>query len=196
MPCRGRRRHGRSDWGATVSDPTGALLERVAAGDRAALRMVYDGSAAKLLAIAQRIVGDRQEAEDIVQDVFVTIWRKAAEYRPDRAPGLAWMVAITRNRAIDRVRARGRRETVAPAVLENLADAEAQADSEALAQDAARGVARALAGLDPRHAAVIRAAYLDGLSYEEIAAREGVPIGTLKTWVFRGLRRMREGLGE
>lgn len=178
-----------------MSDPVGALLVRVAAGDRAALRMVYDATAAKLLTLAQRITGDRQDAEDIVQDVFVTVWRKAAEYRPDRASGLAWLVAIARNRAIDRVRARGRRATVGDEVLETVADAHARADAGADAADAARTVTRALALLEPRHAAIIRMAFLDGLSYEEIATREGVPIGTVKTWVFRGMRRMREGLG-
>lgn len=177
-----------------MSDPLDAAILRVAAGDRAALRMVYDTSAAKLLAIAQRIVGDRQEAEDIVQDVFVTLWRKAVEYQPGRAAAMAWLVAITRNRAIDRVRARGRRATVGDEAMATVVDETARADSAAEARDAARTVARALDRLDPRHAAVIRAAYLDGLSYEEIATREGVPTGTIKTWVFRGMRRMREGL--
>lgn len=177
-----------------MSDPVGALLARVAAGDRAALRMVYDATAAKLLALAQRITADRQEAEDIVQDVFVTVWHKAAEYRPERASGLAWLFAIARNRAIDRVRARGRRATVGEEALAAVADEHARADAGAEAADATRAVTRALATLDPRHAAVIRMAFLDGLSYEEIAAREGVPVGTVKTWVFRGMRRMREGL--
>ncbi len=178
-----------------MSDPLGPLLVRVADGDRAALKLVYDSSAAKLLALAQRITGDRQDAEDIVQDVFVTVWRKAAEYRPERASGLAWLYAMTRNRAIDRVRARGRRAAVGEEALATLADEHADAGRAAEAADAARAVTRALDGLDPRHAAVIRMAFLDALSYEEIAAREGVPLGTVKTWVFRGLRRMREGLG-
>lgn len=167
-------------------------LVAVGRGDRGAVRTIYDILGMKLLAIALRIVGDRQEAEDVVQDVFVTIWRKAAEFDPERANGEAWLVAITRNRAIDRVRARGSRQMVPDTVLETVADPAAETDRAALAADHAATVHQALAVLDPRHAGVIRAAYLDGLSYDELARREGVAVGTIKTWVFRGLRRMRE----
>jgi RNA polymerase sigma factor (sigma-70 family) len=169
-------------------------LAAVAGGDRAALRLVYDRVAMKLLGVAARILGDRQEAEDVVQDVFVTMWQKAGEFQPGRASGEAWLVAITRNRAIDRLRARGRRKAVPVEAIELHPDPDARADSAAEAGNAARSVARALAGLEARHAAVIRAAFLDGLSYAELSEREGVPIGTIKTWVFRGLRRMREAL--
>lgn len=174
--------------------PTAAssLLQAIGRGDRAAVRTLYDILGMKLLAVALRIVGDRQEAEDVVQDVFVTIWRKAAEFDPARAQGEAWLVAITRNRAIDRVRARGQRQMVPDTVLETVADPAAQTDRAADEADTSATVHQALATLDPRHAGIIRAAYLDGLSYEELSQREGVPVGTIKTWVFRGLRRMRE----
>jgi RNA polymerase sigma-70 factor (ECF subfamily) len=175
-------------------DGAGQLLRRVSHGDRAALKMLYDDVAPKLLGVATRIVGDRADAEDIVQDVFVTVWRKAAEYDPARAGGLAWLVAITRNRAIDRVRARGRQPTVSEDAAAHVPDPQARADAGADASDAARAVGRALAALDPKHAAVIRGAWLEGLSYEELARREAVPVVTVKTWVFRGLRRMREGM--
>jgi RNA polymerase sigma-70 factor (ECF subfamily) len=169
-------------------------LQRIATGDRPALKLLYDDNAMKLLGLAVRILGDRQDAEDVVQDVFVTIWHKAAEYDPARASGEAWLVAITRNRAIDRLRARGRAPHVSDAVLAEHADHGAVTDAGADAADTARTVGRALAGLDPRHAAVIRAVYFDGLGYEELSRREGLPVGTIKTWVFRGLRRMREGV--
>jgi RNA polymerase sigma-70 factor (ECF subfamily) len=175
-------------------DAAGALLDRVANGDRAALRALYDLMAAKLLGISLRIAGDRADAEDVVQDVFMTIWRKAAEYDPARAGGEAWLVAITRNRAIDRVRARGRRPTLPEEAAATVPDPHARTDAGADAADASRTVARAMATLDPKHAAVIRGAWIEGLTYEELARREGVPVGTVKTWVFRGLKRMREGL--
>jgi RNA polymerase sigma-70 factor (ECF subfamily) len=175
-------------------DGAGALLQRIADGDRVALKMLYDALAPKLLGVSLRIVGDRADAEDIVQDVFVTIWRKAAEYDPARAGGEAWLVAITRNRAIDRVRVRGRRPMLPEEAAAAVPDPHARADAGAEASDAARAVDRALGALDPRHAGVIRGAWIEGLSYEELARREGIPVGTVKTWVFRGLRRMREGL--
>ncbi len=169
-------------------------LVRVAEGDRDALRALYDCLAMKLLGVAMRILGDRQDAEDVVQDVFVTIWQKAGGFRPGQASGEAWLVAIARNRAIDRLRARGRRPEAPADVLEHHADPDAHADRAADCASAARTVARALAGLDPRHASVIRAAWIEGLSYAELAEREGVPVGTIKTWVFRGLKRMRQQL--
>lgn len=173
-------------------DDVAALLVRIGEGDRAAVKHLYDSVGMKLLGVVARIVGDRQEAEDVVQEVFITIWRKAAEYDPARASPAAWMLTIARNRAIDRIRARKSRPSGSPEALEPLADPDAHADSLAEAADTHRTVQRALAGLDPRHAAIIRAAYLDGLSYDELAQREGLPVGTIKTWVFRGLKTMRE----
>src|SRR3981189_2131915 len=82
-----------------------AALVRVAAGDRAALRMVYQDTSAKLFGVCLRILNDRSEAEDVLQDVYVTVWRKAASFDPGRASPITWMVAIARNRAIDRLRA-------------------------------------------------------------------------------------------
>jgi RNA polymerase sigma-70 factor (ECF subfamily) len=169
-------------------------LLAVASGDRHAFKMVYDRLSMKLLGVAMRILGDKQDAEDVVQDVFVTIWQRAGEFSPGRASAEAWLIAITRNRAIDRVRARGRRRTAPVELIEQHADPGASADRPAEQADAARLVTQALNGLDPRHAAIIRAAWIEGLSYDELSAREGVPVGTLKTWVFRGLRRMRVGL--
>ncbi len=171
-----------------------ALMLRIAEGDRKAVQQLYVAFAMKLFAVALRILADRAEAEDVVQDVFVTIWRKAAEFDPTRASAEAWLVAITRNRAIDRMRARTRRAAVPDTALAAHADPSARADACAEQSDAARAVGTALEGLEDRHAAVIRAAYFDGLTYEEIAAREAVPVGTVKTWVFRGLRRMRSAL--
>jgi RNA polymerase sigma-70 factor (ECF subfamily) len=172
------------------------LIGRVAAGDRAAMKLLYTETSMKLIGITMRIVGDRQDAEDVVQECYVTVWRKAAEYDPERAGPWAWLVTIARNRAIDRVRARRVRPTTPVADAYPLPDPHARTDALADANDMARQVDGALAGLDPRHAAVIRGAYLDGLSYDELSAREGVPVGTIKTWVFRGLRRMRGALGE
>src|SRR5205809_8108685 len=83
-----------------------AALVRVAAGDRAALRMVYQDTSAKLFGVCLRILKDRSEAEDVLQDVYVTVWRKADSFDPGRASPITWMVAIARNRSIDRLRSR------------------------------------------------------------------------------------------
>jgi RNA polymerase sigma factor (sigma-70 family) len=81
-----------------------AALARVAAGDRAALRIVYQDTSAKLFGVCLRILNDRGEAEDVLQDVYVTVWRKAGSFDPARASPITWLVAIARNRAIDRLR--------------------------------------------------------------------------------------------
>lgn len=171
-----------------------ALLARAADGDSLAFRDFYDRTSAKLFGVILRILPERGEAEDVLQDVYVTIWRKAAEFDSSRASPVTWTATIARNRAIDRLRAKAVRPT-AP-----LEDAGTVADAAPLADvliDTARGAAHvhaALAGLEPRQAAAIRSCYFEGLTYEELAAREGVPVGTLKSWVRRGIMKMREAM--
>lgn len=169
-------------------------LAAAGSGDTQALRNLYDATSAKLFGVIVRILVDRQDAEDVLQEVYVTVWRKAAEFDPLRASPITWMVTIARNRAIDRFRARGSRPTTGLEAAAEIADAAPGADMLlAASQDAVR-LSAALATLDPRHASVIRAAYFEGLSYDALAAREGVPVGTLKSWVRRGLIRMKSDL--
>lgn len=170
------------------------LLARAAAGDEAAFRDFYDRTSAKLFGVILRILPERGEAEDVLQDVYLTIWRKAAEFDASRASAVTWTATIARNRAIDRLRAKRVRPT-AP-----MEDAGLVADVAPLADaliDAARGAANvqaALAQLEPRHAAAIRSCYFEGMTYEALAEREGVPVGTLKSWVRRGIMKMREAM--
>src|ERR671936_2997144 len=93
------------DADAARSTEVAAELVRVAGGDRAALRLVYQDTSAKLFGVCLRILKDRSEAEDVLQDVYVTVWRKAATFDPGRASPITWMVAIARNRSTDRLRA-------------------------------------------------------------------------------------------
>jgi RNA polymerase sigma factor (sigma-70 family) len=169
-----------------------AALARVAAGDRAALRMVYQDTSAKLFGVCLRILNDKSEAEDVLQDVYVTVWRKAAGFDPGRASPITWLVAIARNRAIDRLRARavgGRLESIEAA--DAVSDpAPAAVERVELAQQHQR-LARCLEELDARHASAIRAAFLDGATYEDLAARMNVPLGTMKSWIRRGLLKLR-----
>ena len=94
------------DADAARSRELAAALVRVPGGDRAALRLVYQETSAKLFGVCLRILKDRSEAEDVLQDVYVTVWRKAASFDPGRASPITWMVAIARNRSIDRLRSR------------------------------------------------------------------------------------------
>lgn len=171
-----------------------ALLAKAADGDEASFRIFYDRTSAKLFGIILRILIERGEAEDVLQEVYVTVWRKAAEFDAARASPVTWAATIARNRAIDRLRARGSRPAApldeAMDVRDDSPGADVLIDT---ASDAAR-VQTALAQLEPRHAAAIRSCYFEGITYEALAEREGIPIGTLKSWVRRGMMRMRAGL--
>lgn len=127
----------------------------------------------------------------MLQEVFVTIWRKAAEFDPSRASPVTWIATIARNRAIDRLRARGSRPSAPIDEAGEVADHSPLADALIDTEGAAGRLGSALAGLDPRHAAAIRSCYFEGMTYEALAVREGVPVGTLKSWVRRGLIRMK-----
>jgi RNA polymerase sigma-70 factor, ECF subfamily len=180
------------DADAARSRELAAALVRVAGGDRGALRLVYQETSAKLFGVCLRILKDRSESEDVLQDVYVTVWRKAASFDPGRASPITWMVAIARNRSIDRLRSRaagGRLEPIeaadavsdpAPAALERVESAQQQ-----------QRLARCLEELDAQHARAIRAAFLDGATYEQLAARMNVPLGTMKSWIRRALLKLR-----
>jgi RNA polymerase sigma factor (sigma-70 family) len=179
------------DADATRSQLAAALV-RVAAGDRAALAIVYQDTSAKLFGVCLRILKDRSEAEDVLQDVYLTVWRKAATFDPGRASPITWLVAIARNRAIDRLRVRGARGRLEPIEAADAVSDPAPAAVERveLAQQQQR-LTRCLEELDPRHSTAIRAAFLDGATYEELAARLNVPLGTMKSWIRRGLLKLR-----
>jgi RNA polymerase sigma factor (sigma-70 family) len=169
-----------------------AALVRTGTGDRAALRQVYEDSSAKLFGILLRILKDRNEAEDVLQDVYVTVWRKAALYNPERASPITWLVAIARNRAIDRLRSGTMKSRTAslddatnvrdttPGALDMVVKAEQQAR-----------LGHCLSELEEKTSQAIRAAFLDGLTYEQLAEKMGVPLGTMKSWIRRGLLKLR-----
>lgn len=173
----------------------GVLLAQTAAGDADAFRTLYDRTGAKLFGIILRIVADETEAEAVLQDVYVTVWRKAATFEPGSdAQGLgamAWVAAIARGHAIDRVRSRAHAASALPTLP---AAPLPMADAGLVPGQDARRLDGALARLDPRHAAAIRACYLDGTGYGALAQRNGVAVDMVKAWVRRGLIRVRAKL--
>jgi RNA polymerase sigma factor (sigma-70 family) len=169
-----------------------AALVRVAGGDRAAVRLVYQETSAKLFGVCLRILSDRSEAQDVLQDVYLTVWRKAGTYDPARASPITWLVAIARNRSIDRLRsgAVARRSEPIDTAQDVSDPAPGAADVLERAQENAR-LTGCLGELEQRHAEAIRSAFMDGLTYEELAGRMSVPLGTMKSWIRRGLLRLR-----
>lgn len=177
--------------------PRDALIEaiaRTANGDRAALKYVYDSTSAKLFGVCLRILNDRGEAEDVLQDVYLTIWRKAAEFDPTRASPITWVATIARNRSIDRLRSRGSRDMRPLDEAFEVADSGDGADVMAERSEDARRLEAALASIDPRAAAAIRSAFFEGATYQTLAARAGVPEGTMKSWIRRGMMSLRSQL--
>jgi RNA polymerase sigma-70 factor, ECF subfamily len=169
-----------------------AAINRVAAGDRAALRIVYSETSAKLFGVCLRILGDGSEAEDALQDVYLTVWRKAASYEESVATPITWLVAIARNRSIDRLRSSGAvRANLPIEAAADVADASLNAvERLEISEDQAR-LRDCLQELDERQSAAIRSAFLDGSTYEELAKKASVPLGTMKSWIRRGLLKLR-----
>ena len=168
------------------------LLARVAKQDRSAFSALYAATSAKLYGVVWRILPARDRAEDVLQDVYVTVWRKAGSFDPTRASPITWLVAIARNRAIDRLRssAVSRRSDPSESAEDVRDDAPAALDLVVAAEQQER-LKTCLGELEERHSAVIRSAFLDGVTYEQLAQRMEVPLGTMKSWIRRGLMKLR-----
>lgn len=169
-----------------------AALARIPAGDKAALQTVYRLTSAKLFGVCLRILGEPSEAEDVLQEVYVTVWRKAADFDAGRASPLTWLIAIARNRAIDRLRASKQSRRMAPIeAADDLADSGTRADiAIENAQDYAK-LHGCLDGLEGRESAALRGAFFDGNTYEELAIRMNVPLGTMKSWIRRAMIKLK-----
>lgn len=170
-----------------------ALFPAIASGDRQAFSRLYERTSAKLYGIALRILQNESEAEEVLQDVYVSVWRNAGRFEPGRASPITWLAVLARNRAIDRIRGR----KPAAASLEEAGDP-ASSDLDALEileqADDRKQLHGCLEQLDesPRRAVV--SAFLDGSTHSEIAVREDVPLGTMKSRIRRALIALRSCL--
>lgn len=164
-----------------------ALVAAIGAGDRDALAALYDRFAGGLLGLAARVLADRREAEDLLHDVFIEVWRQAAGYDARRGTVRAWLYTRLRARALDRARARRFRPTAAAQ------PAEASTSPDELAPDR-RALLGALRSLPPEQCDVIALAYFEGLSSTEISGRLGIPVGTVKSRTAAALGRLRAGV--
>lgn len=173
-------------------DEVAPLLAQVANGDQAAFASLYQNTSGKLLGICLRVLSDRAEAEDVLQEVYVTIWNKAAGFDAGRARAMTWLGTIARNRAIDRLRS-----LPAPAMRASIDVAESAPDlspspaAHAESADDRFRLDACLEQLEPRRKLLIRTAFFDGATYEDLAARSGSPLGSIKSWIRRGLMQLR-----
>jgi len=184
------------------SDPDAArarLVEAlVATGseDRSAFRTLYDMTSAKLFGVCLRICGDRQAAEDVLSDVYMTVWKRAGAYEPGRASPISWLATIARNRAIDWRRSARRTPSAPIDEVPDIADEAPLASDRLLFDERDAKLHLCLDGLEARQRDAIRTAFFDGLTYAELAQARSVPLGTMKSWVRRGLVRLKDCLGD
>jgi RNA polymerase sigma-70 factor, ECF subfamily len=167
------------------------LLGAVAGGDRAALRRVYEAQSARLFGLAHAILRDRDAAADALHDAFLRISQRAAQYDPARGAAAAWLAGVVRHAALDQARRRGRElpsddpalgdAAVAPEALERVS-----ANAEG------RRLRECLEGLEEKNRSGILLAFVHGLSHSQIAGRLGLPLGTVKAWIRRGLLHLRD----
>jgi RNA polymerase sigma factor (sigma-70 family) len=181
-----------TDAGADRAD-LARLLHRVARGDRSSLKALYERTSAKLFGICLRVTGDQADAQDVLQDVFVTVWQKAGQFDRAKASPITWLSVMTRNKAIDLLRTR-RAPSGEMSEAADIADSSPSAlDIVEQADDASR-LDRCLGSLDDRARRMIRASFFEGATYGALAEREGVPLPTMKSWIRRGLLRLRDCL--
>ena len=180
-----------------TEDPVAELLFRVAQQDRAAFRLLYSQCSAKLMGILLRILGNRAEAEEALQEVFTRVWLRAGRFDATKGRGMTWLVAIARNHAIDRLRARpedSARGDGDEDVMNSIRDSAPTAETRLIAKGEAGRIADCFETLEPDRAAAVRGAYLRGLSYQDLADSHSVPLNTMRTWLRRGLLKLRECL--
>ena len=181
--------------GAATEPEIARLLAACARQDRQAFQRLYEMSSPQLFGCLVRMLRNRALAEEALQEVFVQVWRRAAEFQRDRGSSWAWLIAITRYRAIDLQRRERRLAGESPEGIEEIAgDEEPHDDRMTLGHQAAVALDRCLAALQPRQRDCILLSYQGGLSHAEVAGRIGEPLGSVKSWIRRGLTALRRCL--
>ena len=170
------------------------LLSATAQGDRAAFRLLYDRSSAKLFGVVMRILKNRQKSEDVLQDVYLKIWQKAASYDPAQGKPITWMATVARNRSIDILRATRPSQTIdEPGDEEEIFRLGGQ-DAENVDLADLEALRFCLSEMKEDDRNYVLLAYYEGFSREELASRFEIPVGTIKTRLRRGLVGLRECL--
>lgn len=175
------------------------LLVRIASGDEVAFGALYDRFSPGLYSFILKMVRDEKEAEDILQEGFAHIWRRASTYDPARSSAFTWAVMILRNKAIDRLRVRQRIErTMEKATIEfsHFAEADEASAGEAERRDQGKLVRSALREIPEEQKQAVELAFFSGLTHEQIATQLGTPLGTIKARIRRGLLKLRDFVKE
>ncbi|KNX41397.1 ECF RNA polymerase sigma factor SigK [Roseovarius tolerans] len=169
------------------------LIGKIALGDRAALAALYDATSGKLFSVCLRVLKNRSEAEDALQDVYLRIWAKADRYAVTGHSPMTWLITVARNLAIDKLRAK-KSDYVALDSVGELVEKRPGPEAASIAASEQRRISACFDELPPDRADAVRAAYLDGATYEALADRFEVPLNTMRTWLRRSLISLKECL--
>ncbi|WP_171180110.1 sigma-70 family RNA polymerase sigma factor [Ruegeria sp. HKCCD8929] len=169
------------------------MIAQTALRDHAAFSALYDATSGKLFGICLRVLNNRSEAEDVLQEVYLRIWHKADSYAVTGHSPMTWLITVARNLAIDRLRTRKAPSKDIETVFD-VEDARPGPEAEAIASSERAQIETCMAELEPDRADAVRRAYLDGETYKDLAARYEVPLNTMRTWLRRSLQKLKECL--
>lgn len=172
------------------ADPA-RLIARVALADRKAFAALYRATSGKLFGVCLRMLQDRADAEEALQEIYIKVWNNAGAYRADMAQPMTWLTAIARNHALDMLRRR-RQAAVELDEAGEIADPQAGPEETAVLSSEGRRIEDCMQLLEKDRADAVRAAYVEGMSYLELAGLHGVPLNTMRTWLRRSLIKLRE----
>lgn len=169
------------------------LISRCGLGDRLAFRSLYAATSAKLFGVCLRVLKNRTDAEDVLQETYVKIWHNAAKYQVSGYSPITWLVTIARNQSIDRLRSR-KPDTAELAEADDIADTSSTPEQSVMLGGDVERLRLCLDKLSPGRAEAVKAAYMEGYSYQELAERLNQPINTVRTWLRRSLISLKECL--
>jgi RNA polymerase sigma factor (sigma-70 family) len=167
-----------------------AMLAQVAKGDQKAFAELYQSTSSRVFGVILRMMHDRGEAEDILQEVYATAWRRADSFDPARGSAITWLITLGRNRTIDRMRQR-REELLGGDDAPEVADDAPTPAAAAEASEERRRLEHCLDRLEPQHGRAVREAFFTGVTYSELAKKLAVPLGTMKSWIRRSLMQLK-----
>lgn len=167
------------------------LIAQVALADRKAFAALYQRTSRKLFGVCLRMLQDRADAEEALQEIYIKVWNNAGAYRADMGRPMTWLIAIARNHALDMLRRR-RQAAVELDEAGEIADPQAGPEEAAVLSSEGRRIEDCMRELEEDRAAAVRSAYVEGMSYLELAGLHGVPLNTIRTWLRRSLIKLRE----
>ena len=185
-------------WNALLTDVADIenYIAKCALGDRSAFAALYSATSAKLFGVCLRVLGNRAEAEDALQDVFVKVWRNADRYQVNGLSPMTWLITIARNLSIDRLRARKKARGTGLEEAADLPSGDLGPEELVIGASDLGQIVACMAELDADKSDAVRRAYWEGETYQELASRYDVPLNTVRTWLRRSLLKLRECLSQ